>query len=471
MHCNRSYRDKVLLLLQNDAEEPVIIVSQFASNDPKRRDILYYTCSTCNISSKDRLSLQGHICFSKTLRKSRTFRYGLACSICGYNVPETNVVAFNEHMLNHDEDMSREGYECILCVFKGTEYKEYEEHLNSHSWKKPYTCESCPYKSNKEMKFKKHIIRHLECKGPSHFECIICGKICGTRNSMEKHKQMHKRNYAFKCDLCSITFRHKSALSQHTILSHTKERTFVCSVCNCLYDSQHSLDIHMKVHFKDNFFTCHVCGEKFKSKTTHRNHVITKHPNDRQFTCNICGECFLFKHNMLTHQRKHEAQTYNCPYCNKKFKNNDYLTLHCAIHEGKKPYKCTECNFETTTRLLLKKHLALHEPEDSSVEQLPKTVSSVVQLSKTVSAVVQLQDSSTTESQLPDNDPSLLNLTDADQLQLQFSCSLCEFITESLDEFDSHKTVHDNMAHGKCKEEMVEEDMVIMEEEQLHEDI
>lgn len=329
----------------------------------------YYKCQRCEFICNEEKMILKHECNAVTVdvrnrkpRRKDRLSGGpnmWVCTLCDTYV--VDVVEFNEHMLEHDKIVPEKGmYECILCIMKTDNYEEYKNHLRSHSWNLPYSCDLCDYRSTKELRMKRHAIKHLECKGPNHFECLICRKICGTRNALEKHKQRHKKNYDFKCEICGLTFRHRSALSQHTLI-HTKERTFVCHICSYRYDSQHSLDVHIKVHFRDNLFTCHICKQKFKSKNAYRTHVLSTHQGVKPFKCDLCDEAFIFKHTMLIHRKTHGNQYHVCHYCNKQFKSLHYLRIHCAIHEGKNPFKCSICNFDTSSKAILKKHIATHE--------------------------------------------------------------------------------------------------------------
>lgn len=338
----------------------------------------YFKCIRCKFSCSDEKMIWKHECrrSEKDQQKRKSHHHHQhhshshdsddaektnlhVCSICGAYL--STLIDFNEHMLDHCKVFREEGvYECVLCVFKSVDETAYSNHLSEHSWSSPFYCSLCEYKSTKLVRMKSHAVKHLECKGPSHFECLICNKICGTRNSLEKHKQRHKKNYDFKCVICGLTFRHRSALSQHTV-THTKERMFLCTVCGLRYDTKHALDAHVKVHFRDNrLFCCHVCGTKFRTKNILRKHVLTEHDGVKSFKCDLCSESFVFRYTMLKHRKTHGSQMYVCGYCNKQFKSPHYLKTHCAIHEGKNPFVCTSCDFSAPSKVILKKHMMIH---------------------------------------------------------------------------------------------------------------
>ncbi|KAL7636598.1 UNVERIFIED_CONTAM: hypothetical protein RMT77_013375 [Armadillidium vulgare] len=355
--------DSIITIPKNTPSESIIIEKMEAQNG----EGYYYKCQRCEFLCNEEKMILKHECNAVTVdinnrkprRKNKFVPSNVfICTICDAYV--LDVVDFNEHMLDHYKIVHGESdFECILCTMKTTDHDEYKMHLFEHSWTVPYSCDLCDYRSTKELRMRNHAVKHMECKGPNHFECLICGKICGTRNALEKHKQRHKRNYDFKCEICSLTFRHRSALSQHTA-NHTKERIFMCQICNYRYDSQHSLNVHFRVHFRDELFECHICKEKFKSKNSYRNHVLSMHEGIKPFKCDYCEEAFIFKHTMLIHRKTHGSQIYVCGYCNKKFKSQHYLKIHCAIHEGKNPFKCPSCEFSSTSKTTLKKHMHTH---------------------------------------------------------------------------------------------------------------
>ncbi|XP_058452997.1 zinc finger protein 564-like [Malaya genurostris] len=163
-------------------------------------------------------------------------------------------------------------------------------------------------------------------------------------------------------------------------MKETKLDPNKCYICCEVFDSQHSLNVHLPVHVDMIPYSCQRCinesGQKKDIKSLillHRhfrmhagsikcpkcpfqtctavglyNHVQRYHGEETntEYTCEICGSKMVNKRNYESHIRYHKAVDegrYTCKYCDKKFATNARLVRHERSHTNEKPFRCKYC--------------------------------------------------------------------------------------------------------------------------------
>uniref|UniRef100_A0A8C9URM4 Sal-like protein 1 n=1 Tax=Spermophilus dauricus TaxID=99837 RepID=A0A8C9URM4_SPEDA len=183
------------------------------------------------------------------------------------------------------------------------------------------------------------------------------------------------------CDICGKTFACQSALDIH-YRSHTKERPFICTVCNRGFSTKGNLKQHMLTHqMRDlpsqlfepssnlgpnqnsavipanslssliktevNGFV-HVSPQD--SKDTPTSHVVPSGPLSSSASSPVL---------LPTLPRRTPKQHY-CNTCGKTFSSSSALQIHERTHTGEKPFACTICGRAFTTKGNLKVHMGTH---------------------------------------------------------------------------------------------------------------
>lgn len=108
---------------------------------------------------------------------------------------------------------------------------------------------------------------------------------------------------------------------------------------------------HMLSH-RDKSINCEICGEKvadYRALAHHRSSHHTGNRNGnltaRSFPCHMCEKVFSSRSSQQIHMRVHTGERpYSCKFCVKAFADGGTLRKHERIHTGEKPYVCPICS-------------------------------------------------------------------------------------------------------------------------------
>ncbi len=181
----------------------------------------------------------------------------------------------------HEKDKLEYGYECGDCGKKFYKKSNYSYHVLKHN-KSTLEIIQCPIEGC-EVKFKrvKSLRSHLANKHPSQglkksYLCSKCGKQFESISGYKQHQSKHivggqpyiKREVA--CQSCGKKFRSQSDLRIHSVV-HTKDKNFVCDICNAQFTQKASLKDHYNMHLKK--FQCTLCKKAFGRQRYLDSHV------------------------------------------------------------------------------------------------------------------------------------------------------------------------------------------------------
>ena len=140
-----------------------------------------------------------------------------------------------------------------------------------------YNCGSCSYTSIRKSHVKAHIeAKHIQTTG---FSCLLCGKLCNTRNALMIHKTRFHKLWRNKINFISDMFKELDRLIQGKMV-RTSDGQFSCCECSFTSRSKYCLANHVESkHVNYGGVICHLCEKVLPTRQALRMHNSREHRN------------------------------------------------------------------------------------------------------------------------------------------------------------------------------------------------
>ncbi|KAL4711375.1 hypothetical protein ACJJTC_019216 [Scirpophaga incertulas] len=292
-----------------------------------------YPCFYCNASYEDFDELRKH---QMTEHNKKNVRQ---CVLDKYRVgkPDSLVVYADVKDLK-----------CIICETNMSGLKELKCHLTSVHNKKMYldtTDRVIPFKVSE-----------------NNFVCQNCGTLYETFGAIERHMNMHYRNYV--CEECDSGFVTKHRLKIHGYLMHpTRSKNFVCEKCDKQFSTQQKRKTHVEtVHDNIKKYKCNRCPERFNEYFRRHKHMVVVHGvAPIEYKCNICEKTFNRRYSLSVHMRTHiQQKDVYCEICPYRCFTKIELKNHMVKHNGERIFECSVCKKSYAREKTLKEHMKIH---------------------------------------------------------------------------------------------------------------
>ncbi|XP_070496059.1 zinc finger protein OZF-like [Chironomus tepperi] len=238
---------------------------------------------------------------------------------------------------------------CDLCSIPIESLRDAKSHFkHAHQMEGYLMC--CNRKFRQRCRLVEHVNTHYNYSYP----CPICGKTFDSKSYLSKHLACHETIKEYKCDHCPKSFAKKFQVRNHLLSVHifdNVEAIFECPIQDCFkkFVNQARLKHHIDyTHAATNMEICEICSKTFKTKSAIEEHKKThlRKPEDR-IKCEICGHYLGDLKSYNRHVKNHatEAQENQCSYCGKKSPNLNALKKHIRyVHEMPKNFTCKYCD-------------------------------------------------------------------------------------------------------------------------------
>lgn len=267
----------------------------------------------------------------------------LKCSICRLSIQ--SLTELKSHLINvHKKKMHQDFndrvipykisntsmFECQLCGFNFETFGAIERHMNVHF--RNYVCKDCGTGFVTRYRLKVHI-KSMHAGG-TH-PCEVCGKIFSTTQKHKNHvNTVHKMMKRFKCTKCPERFAEYFRRQKHMVQVHgLAPLKYKCNVCDKSFDRRYTLSRHMKRdHLEERDYQCEMCSYKCFTKNELRVHMV-KHNGERIYECSVCKKSYARKKTLKEHMRIHNNdRRFACAVCGQAFVQKCSLKGHLKTH-------------------------------------------------------------------------------------------------------------------------------------------
>lgn len=245
-------------------------LGRFERHRASHTGVYPYECSECprRFAAKEELSRHVHIIHPKGQQNCphcpRLFQDQLEfdthvtlhdtgeshpCEECSHHFESAEALLEHRNK-RHDLELP---YECRLCHQRFCNIGQRVTHVRKYHPRvllKSHVCDICGSAFRYQSGLAVHKLdKHTGRTEGRLFECEYCGKVFGRSNVLAMHLRLHTGERPYLCQHCGMTFRNPTNLKYHTVNMHTKNYAVSCPICSRGFVVRRKLAKHlMQVH-------------------------------------------------------------------------------------------------------------------------------------------------------------------------------------------------------------------------------
>ncbi|XP_041758521.2 uncharacterized protein LOC121586101 [Coregonus clupeaformis] len=331
---------------------------------------LIYTCHVCNKNYSIRSSLVKHIRMKHQTQKNMDVIHVKEKETAVQEEFDMEVDvdggsnASNEDENDDNDSDSADYFPCHVCGKTFTTSESLEDHQRCHLGEKPHECAECGKCFFQAGQLQQH---------PSHkseYQCQICGRGFVSLFALRKHKHTHGKSRQHRCSKCPLSFTGPSQLAEH--MGTHRDDNFPCDICDRTFSCKMSRAEHRKIHTETEDVPPPLLPpEKTASPSPTASSSTMKH---LQYRCGVCNERFKEPEQLSEHGcMAARERPYSCQECNKHFLHASHLNKHELSHyqiPQSYVYRCNQCHMSFNYRHNFVSHLKKHGDDEAAAEAL-----------------------------------------------------------------------------------------------------
>ncbi|KAL1505854.1 hypothetical protein ABEB36_005316 [Hypothenemus hampei] len=239
-------------------------------------------------------------------QQTHTDEKPFSCSICDKVFNRETLL--RRHEVTHVDTPK---YMCSHCEKVFLAKSDLNTHMRKHQKVRPFSCELC----NKSFVFKQGLDRHMssEHTGDKPYKCNYCEADFATPIRLTRHITTHAGLRPYPCKICGRTFLLSHHLTRHMRSHFTKQPERVvgrhkCDICSMSFRRKDSLINHSVIHSMVNL-RCVICNTTFEDAKSVKEHITT-HLQGLPFPCEKCDYSFDTEKQLIEHEVKHAEMEY-----------------------------------------------------------------------------------------------------------------------------------------------------------------
>ena len=153
------------------------------------------------------------------------------------------------------------------------------------------------------------------------------------------------------------------------MVTHTKAKDFICSICAKGFSLEQNMQRHMKIHDGVKPYQCSFCEKSFTQSGSCKDHEARVHTGNLPHACKLCDAKFATLAPLQRHNFQHHGaeKPFKCEECGKGFISRPELANHLRTHSGEKPFDCEKCGQHFASPSGLRAHKVKHEIEEGTI--------------------------------------------------------------------------------------------------------